>query len=139
EPERLTGATVTGAYFDTLGVPPLAGRTFTREDDRPGAPLTVIVSEALWRRKFGGAEPDLNVRPTLPTAITLDGARAEIIGVMPASFRGAVIDADIWNTMRIDPANAPRGLIMLRTIARLAPGTSIDQAQAAMSALQTEL
>ncbi len=49
------------------------------------------------------------------------------------------MDAEIWNTMRLDPANAPRGIIMLRSIARLTRGTTLDQAQAAMTTLQSQL
>jgi putative ABC transport system permease protein len=133
EPERLAGATVTGAYFSTLGVAPAYGRTFTDEDDRYGADTRVVLAYRLWQRRFA-ADPGIVGR-----TIQLDGQPAEIIGVMPESFRGAIVDADIWNTMRIDPASAPRGMVMLRAFGRLAPGVSLDQAQAAMSGLQVQL
>ena len=133
EPERLAGATVTGDFFQTLGISPLHGRGFGKDDDRFGAPNTVILSHRLWMRRFAG---DAGL---LGQTITLDSQPAEVIGIMPATFRGAVVDADIWNTMRLDPANAARGMIMLRAIARLAPGTTLDLAQAAMTTLQTQL
>ena len=133
EPERLAGATVTGDYFATLGVAPLHGRVFNKDDDRFGAATAVVLSHRLWTRRFAG-DPGL-----LGKTITLDSQPVEVIGIMPATFRGAVVDAEIWNTMRLDPANAPRGIIMLRSIARLAPGTTLDQAQAAMTTLQSQL
>jgi putative ABC transport system permease protein len=133
EPERFSGAGVTGAYFTILGVAPALGRTFTAEDDRPGVPTAVVLSHRLWTRRFG-ADPRVIGR-TFP----LDGQPVTVIGVMPETFTGAVIDADLWNTMRIDPADAPRGIVMLRAIARLRPGVTLASAQAAMEALQIQL
>lgn len=133
EPERLNGAAVSATYFATLGVTPAVGRTFTADDDKVGAPPVVVLSHALWQRRFAG-NPGV-----IGQSMQLDGQQTEIVGVMPASFRGAVIDGEVWSTIKIDPANAPRGLIMLRAIARLAPDTSMAQAQAAMTALQTQL
>lgn len=133
EPERLAGAAVSGTYFSTLGAAPAHGRLLTADDDKPGAVPVVVLGNALWRRRFAG-DPGVIGR-----TILLDGQQTEVVGVMPAAFRGAVIDADIWTAIRIDPANAPRGLVVLRALARLAPGVSMDQAQASMSALQTQL
>lgn len=55
EAVRLTGARATASLFDVLRVPPLGGRWFSAEDDRPGAPLTVVLSERLWRERFGAS------------------------------------------------------------------------------------
>lgn len=133
EPERLVGATVSGAYFSTLGIAPAHGRVLMPDDDAYGAPTRVVLSNRLWQRRFA-ADPAVVGR-----SIYLDGQPVEVIGVMPASFRGAIVDAEIWNTMRIDPASAPRGLVMLRTIARMKAGVSFGEAQAAMSALHSQL
>jgi predicted permease len=133
EPERLTGAAVSAPYFSTLGVAPAYGRTFSADDDKPGAPTVVVLGNALWRRRFA-SDPHI-----VGSTVQLDGQPTQVIGVMPASFRGAVIDADIWSAIRIDPANAPRGIVMLRALARLAPGVSMAQAQASFSTLQTQL
>ena len=54
EPERLPGGAITASMFSVLGLPPLAGRGFRAEDERPGAPRVAVVGEALWRRRFGG-------------------------------------------------------------------------------------
>lgn len=133
DPERLSGAAVSGSYFTTLGVAPQFGRTFTADDDKPGAPNVVVLSNALWRRRFASSPSAIG------STVQLDGQQAEVIGVMPATFRGAVVDAEIWSPIRIDPANAPRGIIMLRAIARVASGATFDQAQSAMTALQGQL
>jgi putative ABC transport system permease protein len=133
EAERLTGAAVSGEFFDALGTKPVLGRTFTGADDQPGAPTVAVIGGGLWQRRFGG-DPSVVGR-----TVQLDGQAAQIIGVMPPDFRGAVIDAEIWSTLRINPADAPRGLIMLRAIGRLAPGVSFTQAQASMNTLQAQL
>lgn len=133
EPERLTGAAVSGKYFDTLGVRPALGRTLGPDDDRPGTTTRVVIGHRLWQRRFAG-DPRL-----IGQTVQLDGQAVEVVGVMPASFQGAVIDADIWSALRIDPANAPRGMIFLRTVARLAPGVSPAQAQLAFDTLQTQI
>lgn len=133
EPERLSGAAVSGAYFATLGIAPAIGRTLTPDDDRPGAATVVVLSNRLWQRRFA-ADPEIVGR-----SIQIDGQAVQVVGVMPASFRGAVVDAEIWNALRVDPANAPRGLIMLRALGRLAPGVSFEQAHAAMATLQSQL
>jgi putative ABC transport system permease protein len=133
EPERLTGASVSGQYFTTLGVAPAYGRTLTAADDQPGAPTVVVLGDGLWRRRFSANAAIVG------HTIQLDGQAAEVVGVMPVTFHGAVIDAEIWNTLRIDPANAPRGIVILRALARIVPGVTLDQAQAAMSTLQGQL
>ena len=133
QPERLVGAAVSGAYFTTLGIAPALGRSLTPDDDRPGTPTRAVLSDRLWQRRFS-ADPSLVGQP-----IQIDGQNVEVVGVMPASFQGAVIDADIWSTTRLDPGNAPRGMIFLRTLARLAPGVSLQQAQASFDALQTQI
>jgi len=133
EPERLTGAAVSATYFSTLGVSPAYGRTLSADDDTPGATPVAVLSHALWRRRFA-SNPAV-----IGTSIQLDGQATEVIGVMPPTFVGAVVNAEIWSAIRIDPANAPRGLIMLRAIARLAPNLSMTEAQASMATLQTQL
>jgi putative ABC transport system permease protein len=133
EAERLTGAAVSGAFFDALGAKPLLGRTFTAADDSPGAPAVVVIGGGLWQRRFGGD------RSVIGRSVQLDGQAAQIVGVMPTDFRGAVIDAEIWSTLRIDPADAPRGIVLLRALGRLAPGVSFEQAQSAMNTLQAQL
>lgn len=129
EPERLRGAAVSRAYFLALGVQPLHGRIFTAGEDLPGSGPVTVISHGLWTRRFGST-PDIVGR-----TVSLDGQPTEIVGVMPASFRPAVVEADLWSPLRLNPAAAPRGMIVLRVLARLAPGVTIEQAQSRLPAL----
>ena len=129
EPERLRGAAVSQGYFGALGVPAALGRVFTEEDDRPGGPPIAILSHAVWARRFN-SDPSIVGR-----AVSLDGQQTTIVGVMPVSFRPPVIEAEIWSPIRVNPANAPRGMIVLKVLGRLKAGVSLAQAQAAMATL----
>ena len=77
QPEHVRGLDVTDGTLPILGVTPVAGRLFTRHDDSPGAPQTVLLSYAYWQQKFGGASSAIG------RSITLDGKSREIIGVLP--------------------------------------------------------
>jgi len=72
---------VTDGTLPLLGVPPLLGRTFTKEDDSPGALETVILTYGYWRHKFGG-DPS-----AIGKTLIVDGKGRQIIGVMPQRFR----------------------------------------------------
>lgn len=133
EPERLRGAAVSHGYFAALGVPPLLGRTFSEEDDQPDAAPLVVLSHALWARRFG-SDPTLIGRTLL-----LDGQPVAVVGVMPASFRPPVLDAEIFTTIRINPAQAPRGMIVLRILGKVKAGVTLAQAQAGMSTIAQQL
>jgi putative ABC transport system permease protein len=76
-PEKIQGEKVTWDYFPTLGVTPIHGRNFTAEEDRPGAQPVILLSEGLWRRRFGG---DLRI---IGQAIPINGQSVTVIGVMP--------------------------------------------------------
>lgn len=134
EPERLRGAAVSHQYFTALGVTPLTGRLLSASDDRPDAAPVVLLSHAIWTRRFG-SDGTLVGR-----TITLDGQAIEVVGIMPASFRPPILDAaEIFTPLRIDPAQAPRGMIVLRVFGRLKIGVTLAQAQASMSALAQNL
>ena len=133
EPERLRGAAVSAGYFTALGVAPQLGRIFTVEDDRPGSPPVVIIADSLWARSFN-RDPSLVGR-----TVSLDGQATTVIGVMPKGFQSPIIDAEMWSPVRIDPARAPRGIIVLRVLGKLKPGVSVAQAQAGMTALAAQL
>jgi predicted permease len=123
-PERLEAARVSDNWFDLLGVRPLKGRTFVAGEDRAGAPIRAVLSDALWRRRFGG---DSNI---IGRTLRLDGQPVEVIGIIEAarSFPGA---RDLWMTTRFDPVeftDAQRGARWLRVLGRLRPGATLDQA-----------
>lgn len=80
EPERLRGEMISHGFFEILGVQPLLGRTFTADEDRLGADPTVMITEALWKRKFGASKDVLGKR------LLLNGVGRTVIGVVPSSF-----------------------------------------------------
>jgi putative ABC transport system permease protein len=132
-PERLRGAAVSEGYFAALAVPAMFGRTFTAADDRTGAPAVAILSHALWTRRFGA---DSGV---IGRTVLLDGQPTEIVGVLPPSFRGAIVDAEIWSPLRINPAGAPRAMVTLRVLARLSPDVSLQLASSRMTGIASDL
>lgn len=133
EPERLRGAAVSAGYFAALGVQPVAGRTFTADDDRPSGAAMAVISDALWGRLFN-RDPALVGR-----TIALDGQATTVVGIMPPGFQPPIVTADIWSPLRLDPGRAPRGILIYRVLAKLKPGTSVAQAQAEMSAIASQL
>jgi len=88
-PEKLKGCMVSGSFTDILGVQPLLGRGFRSADEHPEAADVVLISEGLWRRKWGG-DPDI-----LGTSITFANIPFTIIGIMPASFSFPE-QAEVW-------------------------------------------
>jgi putative ABC transport system permease protein len=125
-PERFEGQRVTASYFHVLGVAPILGRDFQAADDRPQGPNVVILSDALWRRRFA-ADAAIVGRD-----ITLNDSRYTVIGVMPGGFEDAIAQsAVVWSLLQYDPSLPPQGREWghhLRTIGRLRPGVGIDYA-----------
>jgi putative ABC transport system permease protein len=125
------GARVSYTYFKVLGVHPVLGRDFTPEDDKAGAPRTVILGYELWQQFYSG-DPDV-----VGKSLRIDGQSVPIIGVMPPiSIGGQIGWRSIWTPLRIDEAvqlnNAGR---WVQASARLKPGVTIEQAQAELAHL----
>jgi putative ABC transport system permease protein len=134
EAEPIPGEQVSHQYFDVLGVPPALGRSFRDQDDVPNAERVAIISDRLWKRRFGGDGTVIGRR------IRLNGEAHEIIGVLPAMFRPVSnASADIWRPLRLNVATPSRGTVFLRTVARLAPGVSHERAQTDATALASRL
>jgi len=125
EPERLFASAVTGNYFDTFGITPAIGRTFTIDNEKPGSDQVTVLSHAFWQKRFGG---DTDI---VGKTITLDSKSYQILGVMPAgvSFPQS---AELWIPMSFDgdPDMKVRKAHFLRPIGRLKPGVTLTQAQA---------
>ena len=125
EPERLDALDVTDGTLPLLGIPPMLGRTFTRQDDSPGAPDTTVITYGFWKKKFGGSSS------VIGQSITLDGKPYEIIGVLPQRFH--FLD---WNDpavilpLRWDRNKTNLGNFSYEGIARLKPGITMEQASA---------
>ncbi|HEY6120030.1 MAG TPA: ABC transporter permease, partial [Pyrinomonadaceae bacterium] len=125
EPERLTGAGVTGNYFQALGVTPLLGRTFVLENEKTGNDHVVVLSYGLWQKRFAGDAEIVN------KTITLDGETCVVIGVMPKEFNFPQA-SELWVPLNFDrsPEMKQRKAHFLRPIGRLKVGVTLAQAQA---------
>ncbi|HEY2849105.1 MAG TPA: ABC transporter permease, partial [Gemmatimonadaceae bacterium] len=130
-PERLDGAQVTSEFFTTIGVRPALGRAFESAEETPGADHVVVISWALWQRRFGG-DPH-----ALGTKITLNAEPYTVVGIAPEGFafpRGAEMPGDfqmpvateLWTPMT-PPQNGPSELV---GIGRVRPGVTLAAAQA---------
>ena len=125
EPEQVPAVRVTDGTLPILGVPPLLGRWFSREDGRPGSAETVLLTYGYWRRKFGG-DPSIVGR-----TIRVDAAPRQIIGVMPETFH--VVDYDdpaLILPFKLDRAHTVLADYSFEAVARLKPGVSLSTANA---------
>ena len=102
DPERVQALLVSAATLPLLRVQPVVGRFFSAEDDTPGNPLRVVLTYGYWQRRFGGAE---NV---VGQPLVIDGRPAEVIGVLPSSFKFLRTRPDIVLPMPLDVERAPR-------------------------------
>ncbi|MEX2261665.1 MAG: ABC transporter permease [Bryobacteraceae bacterium] len=127
EPVRVTAANVTGGMLPMLGVIPQLGRTLTPDDGRHGAPLTLVLSDGLWKRAFGGAS---NV---IGREVKINGLTATVIGVMPRGFAfppGETDRPELWFPQQINPASpGGRASHFQSVIGRLKQHTPFERAQ----------
>jgi putative ABC transport system permease protein len=137
EAERVGSVQVTDGFFDTLQVRPQLGRLFLADDDRPGAPPVVVLSDGLWRRRFA-ADPSIVGR-----AVTINAMPFTVIGILPVDFRHLEINpdrpADLFSMYRFDPVNANRGGHFIRGIGRLKDGVTLEQNRAEMDTIAARL
>ena len=128
--ERLDGERFTASMFDVLGVKPLLGRVFTKDEDQNGNAAPVIVlSYPFWQRRFAG---DRNV---LGRKVLLDNTETTIIGVMPEHFDYANNSTDFWAPAGFSPQQINSAASFLLVAGRLKPGVSMQQAQAEMDSI----
>jgi predicted permease len=129
EPVVLTVGGMTSGLFRALGAQPAIGRLVSDDEERQDAGV-VVLSHALWASRFS-ASPSL-----LGKAINLGGRPYEVIGVMPAAFRVLFDRSEAWVPMRptIDPNR--QNLRVMFAVGRLRAGSSVEQAQAELVALQ---
>jgi putative ABC transport system permease protein len=133
DPERLQGALVSADFFDALGIRPALGRGFVRDDETFGRHRLVILSDALWKRRFD-ADPAIIGR-----AVTIDGEPYQVIGVAPPRF-GFPDGAQVWAPLSFDPKQAPSRTARHLTVAgRLKDGRTLEDAQAQMALIADRL
>jgi predicted permease len=121
-PERVTAIEVTDGTLTVLGVTTLLGRLFSKGDDTPGTPETVILSYGFWQSRFGGA-PD-----AIGRTLTVEGTPREIVGVMRADLQFLAYAPSLYLPLRLDRAKAKMGNFSYQGVARLRPGVTIAQA-----------
>ncbi|MGH7468345.1 MAG: ABC transporter permease [Longimicrobiales bacterium] len=132
-PERLQAARMDPAMFKVLRAQPVHGRVFTDEENRPGAPLVVVIGYHLWQQTFNGSPG------VLGRAVRLNGEAATIIGVMPERF-GFPNRHNAWVPLRIDPVQSTRATApRLQVLGRLRDGVSLDQALSDLNRIATDI
>jgi len=133
EPERVLQTMVTANFFDTLQVQPARGRAFQSGEDQPGREREVILSDRLWRRRFG-ADPGI-----IGQSIRLNDQGYLVTGVMPDTF-DFPLATELWTPMALTPAQrGSRRSEMLTSLARLMPERTIEQASAELDAVAARL
>jgi putative ABC transport system permease protein len=135
QPERLSGMRVSANLFPLLGVEASLGRTFVADENQPGRDKVVLLSNALWQRRFG-ADPSL-----IGKRITLNDESYTVVGVMPSDFRftlGSSNLPEVWlpAVLRPDPGRSSGSLFL---VARLKHGVTLEQALANMKNLAGQI
>jgi predicted permease len=137
DPERVDVSPVSSNFFPLLGVKPMLGRQFTPDEERFRGPNLVMLSHALWTRRYGS---DSSI---VGKTILLDGVPNEVIAIMPPGFHlllpaeaFLIKDSEIWKPLQFDWDHLPpRNLTGFTVFGRLKPGVTLEQAQAEMNAV----
>lgn len=140
EPERLPGAMTSSTFFDVLGVAPILGRQFTRDDAAPGKGRNVVLSYGFWQRRFGGSPDAIN------QTVRLNGTPYTVVGVMPVTVNFPQ-GANFWVPAAYDlPADGvvpdprgERGAHYLRAIGRIKAGQTLDSVNAELATISDQL
>ena len=138
EPERVAFAQATANIFDALVVRPVAGRTYTVEEDVPSGPAVAVISYELWQRRYGGEAS------TVGRSIELNGQPYQIVGIMPRGFclptdYAAADKSQVWVPLQIDPKTADHGSHGYYGVARLRSGATAEQATADLQSITQAL
>ena len=127
--EPVSGAEISASAFGMLGAAPLMGRSLREQDEQAGEPPVVVISHAIWEARFA-RDPAV-----LGRTVKLGTTTATVVGVMPEGF-GFPVNQRIWAPLRVDAAAiAPRTGPSLQVFGRLAPGVSMDEAQAELNVI----
>ena len=128
--EQIVGASISANLLPLLGVQPFLGRSFSTEEAEQRQRL-VLISHPFWQSRFAGSQDALGA------TVVLNGAPSQVIGILPADFRVASFDADVWEPHPTH--HSVRGAQTWFVIARLRPGVTVDRAQGEMSAVARRL
>src|SRR6185503_14326981 len=134
DPERLDGQLVSANVFSILGVAPALGRTFLPNEDQMGQEHVVVLSDALWQRRFNRDPSILNQN------ITLNGESFTVIGVMPRGFFFPVREVEMWTPWAMEPDQASgRGDHYLAIVGRLKPEVTVERANTDLETIAQRL
>lgn len=122
QPEQIHGIHVSKDYFALFGAPVMLGRTFTQQEDQPNGGKVVVLSNGLWKRKFG-SNPHI-----IGTSFSLNNEPFTIVGVLGPDFHSDPV-AEVWLPFQLDPNSSNQGHYFL-TAGRLKPGITLAQANA---------
>ena len=132
DPEQLYGNLISPPLMRVLGVSPVAGRSFTDEEEKAGTTPVAMISEGLWKRRFGAE------RSLLGRTITLNGQATTIVGIAPAALT-LISAGEVYTPLTIDPGKEIRLNHVLLVFGRLKDGVSLQQAQAEMDSISSHL
>ena len=132
DPERASAALASKEFLPALGIQPIAGRNFLPEEDRPGGPAAVIISNALWQRRFH-SDP-----AAIGRTLTVDGIPRTVVGVVPHELT-EMVAADLWLPTAINPNDPERRNHQFGVVARLKPGVTVAEARAEMAVIARRL
>src|SRR6185295_620314 len=129
---QVVGTQASAQFFAALGITPAFGRVWRDGDDRPGSPLTVVVSYAFWERRLHADAGAIG------RTLVLDGRPHVIIGVAPSGFAFPRRYGELWSILPLEPP-ARRGPFFLRGLGLMRPGASIAQVQADLRTAEAEV
>src|SRR5215217_6463809 len=132
ETERVRGTGVSEQFFPLFKTNPIHGRTLQPADTQQGAEPAMVISYALWQRRFGGAPSVVNSK------VTMNGKASTIVGIMPAGF-AYPSDTEAWTALSLNEPNQPRDNRFLSVVTRLKPGVSLAQAQTELDTINQRL
>jgi putative ABC transport system permease protein len=132
EPEQFSGNRISPALLRVLGLPPVAGRAFTENEEQPSAAPVAMIGEGLWKRRFGSD------RGLLGRTIILNDIPTTVVGIAPAALN-LLAGGDVYTPLTIDRASEIRLNHVIFTFGRLRNGISIQQAQADMNGISARM
>jgi predicted permease len=152
DPVRLPMLQMTADALPMLGIRPIVGRTFTREEDRPGGPAVVVISESLWHGAFDGRASivgetiRLDDRPHVIVGVVPSGADFGVLQILSAAAysrgfadRGIKTDVDVWMPLQGDVQQLPRSTHPILVLGRLRADATPADAQAEMTGIAADL
>ncbi|MGH9842356.1 MAG: serine hydrolase [Blastocatellia bacterium] len=133
QPEALSGVLASADFGRVVGMAPALGRVFTAEEDAPGKDHVALISDGLWRRRFG-ANPQITGQN-----VHLNGEPYTVIGVMPPNFNFPNTSTEVWAPLGLDLAKYGRRSAFLIGVARLKPDVTVEQARADLQNIAEQL